>query len=70
MAENFFSSKHLTAVCKKSNSKTVLEWIQNYITQRLIVLLQNTELSLTAMAYALNFLGTSPSEYRRQIAGA
>lgn len=83
---NFYSDKlcisikHLSEVCKKSSGKTASEWIQNFTTQRLILLLQNPNLMLTEIADMLNFssqsffsryvrnvLGVSPSEYRQRL---
>lgn len=76
-AKLFVSSKYLTEVCKKNSGKTASEWIQNYTTQRLIIFLENKELSFTEIADTLNFssqsffsryvrkvLGVSPSDYR------
>jgi AraC family transcriptional regulator, transcriptional activator of pobA len=73
----FISPKYLTEICKKSSGKTALEWIRNYTTQRLIILLGNKKLSLTDISDTLKFsslsffsryvrkvLGVSPSEYR------
>lgn len=73
--------KYLTEVCKKSSAKTASEWIHNYTTQRLIILLENKQLSFTDIADTLNFssqsffsryvrkvLGVSPSEYRLRMA--
>ena len=73
----FVTSKYLTEVCKKNSGKTASEWIQNYTTQRLIILLENKSLSFTEIADTLNFsspsffsryvrkvLGVSPSDYR------
>ncbi len=77
----FVTSKYLTEVCKKNSGKTASEWIQNYTTHRLIILLENKKLSFTEIADTLNFsshsffsryvrkvLGVSPSEYRRRMA--
>jgi AraC-like DNA-binding protein len=79
-AKLFISSKYLTEVSKKNSGKTASEWIQNYTTQRLIILLENQKLSFTEIADTLNFssqsffsryvlkvLGVSPSEYRRRM---
>jgi len=79
-AKLFVTSKYLTEVCKKNSGKTALQWIQNYTTQRLIILLENKKLSFTEIADTLNFsslsffsryvrkvLGVSPSEYRRRM---
>ena len=72
--------KYVTEVCKKSSPKTPSEWIQNYTTQRLIILLENKKLGFTAIADLLNFsspsffsryvrkvLGVSPSDYRQKL---
>jgi len=77
----FITPKYLTEVCKKNSGKTALEWIQNYTTQRLIILLENKSLSFTQIADTLHFssqsffsryvrkvLGVSPSEYRQRMA--
>lgn len=76
----FITSKYLTEVCKKNSGKTASEWIQNYTTQRLIILLENKQLSFTEIGDTLNFssqsffsryvkkvLGVSPSEYRMRM---
>jgi AraC family transcriptional regulator, transcriptional activator of pobA len=80
-AKLFVTSKYLTEVCKKNSGKTASEWIQNYTTQRLIILLENKSLSFTEIADTLNFssqsffsryvrkvLGVSPSDYRLRMA--
>jgi len=77
----FITSKYLTEVCKNNSGKSASEWIQNYTTHCLIVLLQNQNLSFIEIADILNFssqsffsryvrkvLGVSPSEYRRRMA--
>ncbi len=79
-AKLFISSKYLTEVCKKSSGKTASEWIQNYTTQRLIILLENKQLSFTEIGdilhfssqsffsrYVLKVLGVTPTEYRRRM---
>jgi AraC family transcriptional regulator, transcriptional activator of pobA len=76
----FITPKYLTEVCKKSSAKTASEWIQNYTTQRLILLLENRKLDFAEIADKLNFssasffsryvrkvLGVSPSEYRQRL---
>lgn len=78
----FVTSKYLTEVCKKNSGKTASEWIQNYTTQRLIILLENKALSFSEITDTLNFssqsffsryvknvLGVSPGDYRRRMAG-
>lgn len=81
-ARLFITPKYLTEVCKKNSSQTASAWIQNYTTQRLVILLQNQNLSFTQVADTLNFsslsffsryvkkvLGVSPSEYRSRMVG-
>ena len=76
----FVTPKYLTEVCKKSSTKTASEWIENYTTHRLIILLENKSLSFREIADALHFssqsffsryvrkvLGVSPSEYRQRM---
>lgn len=80
-AQLCITPKYLTEVCKKSSAKTASEWIHNYTTQRLIILLENKQLSFTDIADTLYFssqsffsryvrkvLGVSPREYRRRMA--
>lgn len=74
------SPKYLSEICKKNSGRTASEWIQNYTTQRLIILLENHDLNFTEIADILNFssqscfsryvrkvLGVSPSEYRLRL---
>lgn len=69
--------KYLSEVCKKNSGKSASEWIQNYATSRLILLLRTHNLPLTDIADSMHFssmsffsryvkkmLGVSPSEYR------
>lgn len=76
----FITSKYLTELCKKNSGKTATEWIQNYTTQRIIILLKNKNLTFTEIADRLHFssqsffsryvrqeLGVSPSEYRQRL---
>lgn len=76
----FITAKYLSEVCKKNSGKNASEWIQNYTTQRLIILLRNPNFSFTEISDALNFssqsffsryvrkvLGVSPSEYRERM---
>lgn len=73
----FITPKYLTEICKKNSGKPAMEWIQNFTTQRIIILLRNENLTLTEIAGTLHFssvsffsryvkkvLGASPSEYR------
>ena len=76
----FITPKYLSEICKKNSGKTASEWIQNYTTQRLIILLRSPNLNFTEIADTLNFssqsffsryvrkvLGVSPSEYRERL---
>ncbi len=76
----FVTPKYLTEICKKNSGKTAMEWIQNYTTQRIIMLLRNKNLTLTEIADTLHFssisffsryvrkmLGMSPTEYRARL---
>lgn len=77
----FITAKYLTEICRKSSGKTASYWIENFTTQRLILLLENRSLSFTEIADLLNFssqsfftryvrkvLGVTPSEFRRRMA--
>lgn len=72
--------KYLSEVCKKTSGKTSSEWIQNYTTQNLIMLLRNRDLSFTEIADTMNFssqsffsryvsktLGVTPSQFRLRL---
>ncbi|SDM76939.1 AraC-type DNA-binding protein, partial [Catalinimonas alkaloidigena] len=74
------TAKYLTEICKKNSGKTAMEWIRNYTTQRLLLLLNNKHLTLTEIADTLHFssasffsryvrreLGMSPTEYRQRL---
>jgi len=76
----FITPKYLTEICKKNSGKTAMEWIHNFTTQRIIILLRNKNLSLTEIADTLHFssasffsryvkkmLGVSPREYRERL---
>jgi AraC-like DNA-binding protein len=76
----FITSKYLTEICKKNSGKTAMEWIHNYTTRRIVLLLRNKDLTLTEIAETMHFssssffsryvrktLGVSPSEYRRKL---
>ncbi|HUM98669.1 MAG TPA: helix-turn-helix transcriptional regulator [Chitinophagaceae bacterium] len=73
----FITPKYLSEVCKKNSGKSASEWIQNYATSRLILLLRNNQLTFTEIADSMNFssmsffsryvkkvLGVTPSEFR------
>ncbi|UWX54516.1 AraC family transcriptional regulator [Maribacter litopenaei] len=74
------TAKYLTEVCKKNSGKTAMDWIKNYTTRRIVLLLQNKNLSLTEISDTLHFsstsffsryvkkaLGMSPSAYRNKL---
>lgn len=76
----FITPKYLTEICKKNSGKPAMEWIQNFTTQRIIILLKNKNLTLTEIADTLHFssasffsryvkkmLGVSPGEYRERL---
>lgn len=76
----FITPKYLSEICKKSSGKNASEWIQNYATTRLILLLRNENLTFTNIADAMNFssmsffsryvkkvLGVTPGEYRARL---
>lgn len=76
----FITPKYLTEISKKASGKTPSEWIENYTTQHLIILLQNTQLNFSEIANTLHFsslsffsryvrkvLGCSPSQYRSRL---
>ncbi|MDD5346067.1 MAG: helix-turn-helix domain-containing protein [Proteiniphilum sp.] len=76
----FITPKYLSEICKKTSGKTASEWIQNYATTRLILLLRNNKLTFTQIADSMNFssqsffsryvrkvLGVSPSVYRERL---
>ncbi|HAO08286.1 MAG TPA: hypothetical protein DCQ50_15185 [Chryseobacterium sp.] len=75
--------KYLTEISKKASGKTPSEWIENYTTQHLIMLLQNNQLNFSEIADTLHFsslsffsryvrkvLGCSPSQYRNRLVGS
>lgn len=76
----FITPKYLSEVCKKNSGKSASEWIQNFTTSRLILLLGNDDLTFSQIADSMNFsslsffsryvkkmLGVSPSEYRNRV---
>lgn len=76
----FITPKYLSEVCKKNSGKSASQWIQNFTTSRLILLLHNGNLSFSEIADSMNFsslsffsryvkkmLGVSPSEYRNRV---
>lgn len=76
----FITPKYLSEICKKSSNKPASDWIRNYATTRLILLLRNDNLTFTQIADSMNFssqsffsryvkkvLGVSPGEYRSRL---
>jgi len=76
----FITPKYLSEICMKTSGKNASDWIQNYTTTRLILLLRNENLTFTEIADSMNFssqsffsryvkkvLGLSPSEYRSRL---
>lgn len=76
----FITPKYLSEVCKKTSGKNASEWIQNYTTTRLILLLRNEKLTFAEIADSMHFssqsffsryvkkvLGVSPTEYRSRL---
>ena len=73
----FITPKYLSEICKKTSGKNASEWIQNFTTTNLILLLRNENLTFTEIADTMNFssqsffsryvkkaLSLSPTEYR------
>lgn len=71
--------KYLSECIKRASSRTPNEWIDNYVTMELRVMLKNTTKSIRDIAVEMNFAnqsflgkyfkehtGMSPSEYRRK----
>lgn len=73
------SSKYLSETIKQISRRTPNEWIDNYVTLEIRVLLKNSSMSIKEIAKTLNFpnqsflgkffkehVGMSPSEYRKK----
>ncbi len=73
--------KYLNFVCKQNSGVTASEWIQRYTKERILLLLQNKNLTITEIAdkmmfssrsfftrYVKKVLGTTPTEYRNRLA--
>lgn len=71
--------KYLSEVVKKVSKRTPYEWINNYVTLELRVLLKNSSMNIKEISEALHFpnqsfmgkffkenVGMSPSEYRKK----
>lgn len=74
------SPKYLGELCKKNSDKTALEWINNFTSRKITLLLKNKNLSITEISDSMNFsstsffsryvkrtLGLSPSEFRKNL---
>lgn len=72
--------KYLNQICKTNTGISASMWIQRYTKERIILFLQNKNLSITEIADEMNFssysfftryvkkvLGMSPSAYRKRI---
>jgi len=76
----YITPKHLSFVCKQNTGISASEWIQRFVSERLIVLLENQNLGIAEIAdkmefssrsfftrYVKKLLGMTPSEYRRRL---
>jgi AraC family transcriptional regulator, transcriptional activator of pobA len=74
------TAKYLNYVCKQNTGVTASEWIQRYVRERLILLLQNKNLNISEIADEMNFssrsfftryvrkiLGVAPREFRNRL---
>lgn len=72
--------KYLNYICKTNTRITASEWIQRYTKERIILLLQNKNLSISEISdemefssrsfftrYVKKLLGASPKEYRERL---
>ena len=76
----FITPKHLNFVCKQNTGIPASEWIQQFVKERLIILLENENLGITEISdmmefssrsyftrYVKKLLGSTPSEYRSRM---
>lgn len=76
----FITPKHLNFVCKQNTGISASNWIQRFVKERLIVLLENQNLGIAEIAdmmefssrsfftrYVKKILGQTPSEYRGRL---
>lgn len=74
------SAKYLNSICKQNSGITASEWIKRFVKERIVLLLQNKNLTITEIADEMNFssrsfftryvkkvLGVTPSEYRNRL---
>lgn len=72
--------KHLSHICKTTSGLTASEWIVNYVRERLELMLESPEWSVSQIADEMEFssrsfftryvkkvLGVTPSEYRKRL---
>lgn len=72
--------KYLNFVCKQNSGVTASEWIQRYVKERIILYMQNKNLSIAEIAdtmmfssrsfftrYVKKVLGTTPTQYRNRL---
>ena len=74
------SPKYLNHVCKRNSTVTASEWIVRYVQERLLILLQDTDLNIAEIAdrmefssrsyfsrYVKKILGQTPTMYRSRL---
>lgn len=74
------SPKYLNTICKQNSDVTASEWIQRFAKERIVLLLQNKQLNIAAIADVMEFssrsfftryvkkiLGVTPREYRNRL---
>jgi AraC family transcriptional activator of pobA len=74
------TAKYLNYVCKQNTGNTASEWIQRYVRERIIFLLQNKKLNISEIADEMNFssrsfftryvkkiVGITPREFRNRL---
>jgi len=74
------SAKYLNYLCKTHSGVTASEWIQRFVKERIIILLQNKHLNITEIANQMDFsstsfftryvkkvLGVTPTEFRERM---
>lgn len=79
-AKLFISPKHLNFVCKQNTGIPASEWIQLFVKERLVLLLENQQMSIAQIADEMNFssrsfftryvkklLGMTPTTYRSRL---
>lgn len=77
----YITPKHLNFVCKQNTGISASEWIQRFVKERLIILLENQNLGIAEISdlmefssrsfftrYVKRLLGFTPSEYRSRLA--